>query len=184
MTEDSFNVDPDEASNLVPEGEYVVTVLKAEKVKAKSEDGYPYIKLQLMVAQGQYEGETVTDQLSESPKAKWRLAQLVKACGLAKKGETGERPFTVASLLNSVLNIKVKHEEYKGMDRARPTRYWMHETTQERLKQEEGPGSGGGTEGAPAADPAASAAPPSSAPAPAAAPAAPAAKRPVKQVKV
>lgn len=186
--DDTFNVDPDEAGNLVPVGEYTVTILKARKEKAKGEDGYPTIRLQMMVAEGQYEGETVSDILSESPKAKWRLAQLVKATGLAKRGESGEREFKVASLEGCLLRIKVAHEEYKGVERARPSRYWMHESVAERLKAEAGPGGEGtpATEAAPAADPAA--APAASTPAPSgAAPAAPAAKplpKPVKKISV
>jgi len=179
MVDDSFSVDPDEAQGLVPEGDYLVTIHKAVKVPPKTSDKYPYIRITTLVAEGQYEGEPITDQLSLSPEAKWRLAQLVKAANLIEKDKTGEQGFTCQQLVGQLVCVNVKHEEYKGVPRARPVRYWMPPGVQAATEQPGPAGEGEKKEGE--ASPA-QASPEK--PAPSKGPAAPAAAKAKPPVKV
>jgi hypothetical protein len=132
-----FTVDPDEAFEVLPEGDYTFYITNAEK-KKKEGGEYAYVEVTFTVAEGQYEGWTATDRLTENPAARWRLARLVKAVGLARPGEAGERQFTCESLKGCVVDGKITHEEFKGMKMARPDKYTMHDSVQKRLEGETG----------------------------------------------
>jgi hypothetical protein len=128
-----FTVDPDEAFEVIPEGEYTTYVTEVVK-KRKEGAEYPYVELTMTVADGQYEGWTVMDRLTENPSARWRLARLVKAAGLAREG--GEQQYKCSDLKGCVLVVQITHEEFKGMKMARPSRYSMHDSVQKRLDDE------------------------------------------------
>ena len=165
--DDEFTVNPDEAFQLIPEGEYEMVIASAVK-KQKEGKEWPYIEVKLHPTASEFQKMQVTDRLSLNPAARWRLARLVKATGLAQGG--GEQKFSASSLVGQVVLVRVKHEEYRGMPTARPDRY--------------SPVAAASSEAAPA--PAGTAAPaPAPAPAPASAKAAPVPAKPTpKKVSI
>lgn len=173
-----FSVDPEDARACVPKGEYVVMVEKIEEKKAKSKPGdtkekYPYLEVTMKVVGGQFENWPITDRLSLSPDAKFRIAGFVKACGLAQG--SGEQEFDTDNFLGAILCLKGDVEESAAFgDSFRPARYWMHPDRAKELGLE--PTKSPEESGA-AVEPTAEAAATTE---PAAAPAAPAATTPAK----
>lgn len=134
MGDDTVRFDPNEAQDVVPVGEYTLMVIKAEKRQSEGKE-YPYVFVQFAVADGEYEGWPVTDNLSENPKARFRLVALYKAAGLVGKDlPPGEQPFKVSDLIGATVACKVKHEEYNGMVRARPMGFSMLEGTAKAME--------------------------------------------------
>jgi hypothetical protein len=140
----------------------------------KSGDKKPYLKLKLVVLEGEYEGWPIFDQLYDTPEAQWKFASLVHATGLAQDPEFEFDTETLHELVNGqFLQVKTKVEKYENEERTKVQRYTKHPQVKEQLEAK-------AAEAAAATPPAAAAAPaappaPPAAPAAAAPPASPAA---------
>lgn len=66
----------------MPKGEYPVVIVKAEYREAQTEDKYDYINLEMDVTEGEYKGRKQWMILSFSPKALWRMKEILENLGL------------------------------------------------------------------------------------------------------
>jgi hypothetical protein len=131
-----FSVDPSKAQFVLPKGEYNVVVVKAER-KAPKQGEHDYIEVQMAITEGEFENKIAIDRLSLAPKAAFRLAQFVRACGLAKREDKGEMSFDTDALVGQQLTMKGDVEEGKGAfgDTFRPNRYSMHPGVAKSLEE-------------------------------------------------
>ena len=75
--------------NLLPEGQYPFEISGAEDTVSKS-SGLDMIELTVRVYKSDGNFNLVTDYLSSSPKAAFKLSNISKACGLKDKYDAGE----------------------------------------------------------------------------------------------
>jgi hypothetical protein len=128
-----FTTDPSQSWDCVPKGEYTILIEKADRKKPK-EGEHDYIECHMRVAEGEFQNRSIVDRLSLSPKARARLSQLVKACGLASANEKGEIEYDTDDLKGCVVVVRGEPEAYQGMEFFRPRRYIMHPTVAAKLE--------------------------------------------------
>lgn len=75
--------------NLLPEGEYSFEISGAEDTVSKS-SGLDMIVLTVRVYKPDGNFNLITDYLSSSPKAAFKLSNICKACGIKDKYDAGE----------------------------------------------------------------------------------------------
>jgi hypothetical protein len=176
-----FSTDPSERWKTVPKGEYNVMIVKSEVKDPKpdprdpNKEKHQYIEVAMQILDGEYTGETVTDRLSLSPKARPRLNGFLYAAGLAAADAKGEQEFDSDDFVNKFLTVKGDVETFQGQERFRPSSFKAHpDAAQPAAEAEAAPEAGEDQPPTPAPTPT----PPAKAAAPAkpAAPVKPAAK--------
>lgn len=115
-----YNVDFSnvESYALIDEGVYPVKLLKAED--GKSQNGDDMIQCTFQVLKGEFKGQKLFDNFPIIDKALWKLKQMLEACG--KKAD-GKVKIDLSKLEGLTCKVNVKHEEYKGKDRAKIAEY-------------------------------------------------------------
>ena len=91
----------------IPAGKYKVTVSdykQGEASAAAKNPGAPTISWQLTVAEGEYEGRTIWENMTIVENSLWRLKAFLTACGFDVSGEIDFDPDEV---LNSELVARV-----------------------------------------------------------------------------
>ena len=105
-----------------PAGLYSVVIKSWEKVKAST--GTEQIRWKAEITEGEFAGKPVTDHTPLTEKSFWRIAILLKGCGLSLKGlgkmDIGSSAFTkvlnLAKGRRSLWNIVIEPNN-KGKDR-------------------------------------------------------------------
>lgn len=130
-----FEVDPSKRFRTLPKGEYTVMVTGAT-IKEPKQGSYPYIEVQMVVAEGEFTNEVIIDRLSLSPKAQGRLASFTTAIGLTPPGTNEKVKLDTDDFLNRVLIVSGEPEVFKGFERFRPEVFKMHESTAKQIERQ------------------------------------------------
>lgn len=85
---DTINWDEEDSKDVqfsvYPDGEYTVRVKTWERVKAKT--GTPQIRWKAVIESGEFKNSPITEHTPLTEKSMWRVATLVKSCGIVIKG--------------------------------------------------------------------------------------------------
>lgn len=104
----------------VPDGQYVVEVLKGSREEGQ-ESGKEYIKWEYKVSEGKYKGTKLYDTTSLQPQALWKLHSFITAHG--GDAPEGVVQFVIADYIGKEFTVQVTNEEYEGKDRPKVTGY-------------------------------------------------------------
>lgn len=115
------------------EGRHTAKIIKAEVRKTSAGDDMISATLEIMG--GVSKGARVFDNYPITPKALWKLKQVLGAIGLKADGRI---MIDTDNLLNKVVTIEVEHEEYGGQLRARVRGYYSAATTHTEAEEEGG----------------------------------------------
>lgn len=77
----SGEINTDAPSYTVIDGYVLAQLVEVSETEVNEDSGYSQIVFDWEVVAGEYDGETVRDWISQSPKAGWRFAQLLEATG-------------------------------------------------------------------------------------------------------
>lgn len=116
----SFNQGPQGDFEPLPEGDCNFSIDEVEEKPAKSADKFPQLMIKMTVVDGPSAGKRATAFFSLSPKAVFRVRELLEAtgCTVVSRGKTdaGEEQFDCDTdeLLNKYVTFKVRQEEYEG----------------------------------------------------------------------
>lgn len=120
VTVNMAGVSAEGGSTLFPEGPQLFEVEEATIEDSQSSD-YQYIAVKLRAVDGKYEDKYAYDNVSLSPKALWKLRQLMEAGGL--EVEDAEMEIDPEELIGLVVVGEVIHEEYKGKPKTKISGY-------------------------------------------------------------
>lgn len=113
-----FTGNEDEGSGFSPidSGRYRVTVFELTREVGKS-SGKPYLKWCFQVCEGEpFAGRRIWDNTSLSDNAKWRLVQVLKACGIdVPKGHLKLNPNDLLGR-ELILNVGQEPDDYRDPD--------------------------------------------------------------------
>lgn len=109
ITLDFTNVEDNDFAPL-PDGIYNATLYDIEVKQGKK---YPYFKCEYRISNGEFEDRRVWDNLSTSPKALWRLKQVLGRIA-PELDLSGKLEFDPDSVIGLSCRLKIVQEEYKG----------------------------------------------------------------------
>lgn len=102
------------------EGKHPMVIKKIEMKKTQSDDDMLAATLEVTV--GESKGARVFDNYPLTPKALWKLKQVLNALGGFKTD--GKLVLDTDKMLNRTVLVEVIHEEYEGKTRARIQGYF------------------------------------------------------------
>lgn len=105
---------------LLPEDRYTFEVEDSE-IDVGEESGKEYVKLTLVVQDGEFKGTKAWDNLSTQPKALWKLRGFMESAGLPT--EDGAMDIDPDEFVGLIVQADVIHEDYKGKPKHRINGY-------------------------------------------------------------
>jgi hypothetical protein len=138
---DFTGVESGGGGRLLPEGETFVFEVAEVEQKTSDNSGADYLSFTLKVAEGDYQGAKVWDNMSLQPQALWKLRGFLEAAGFVIDG-------VVDLDLNELKGLQVSgtvvHEEYQGKKKNRIDAYLLAEdataeATEEAAEEEAAP---------------------------------------------
>lgn len=123
---DFTGVEAGGGGRLLPEDRYLFEVKEVNEEEGQ-DSGQPYLEVQLVVADGEYEGTKAYDNLSLQPQALWKLRGFMEALGL----ETVDGPMDInpEEFVGMMVECDIIHEDYKGKNKHRVAGYFPAEDT-------------------------------------------------------
>ena len=94
----------------VPEGWYDATIIWVDERRGRAEPHHHYYAWELML-EGVHPDFRLWAITSHSPKAIWRLKELIEACGYEVRN--GRMTFDPKSLINARLSVEVRIESFR-----------------------------------------------------------------------
>ena len=115
-----------------PEGEYKVKILKAEK-DVNQNSGNSSLKLTMEIVEPKsFAGKTITDYLTLTPKAMFRVGWVLDACGI--KWSSKLLTLDLAKFKGKVIGIALFDDEYNGKIRSKIADYYSEDEVDGYLK--------------------------------------------------
>lgn len=118
----------------VPDGDYLLEVTKITEEESE-ESGNSYLSWTYQIVGGKHDGKKVGDILSLSPKALFRLKDLLTAMGA--EIPDGEFNLAVEDYIGVQVGATIGQEEYNGKIRSRPAAYFDSADFEESEEGEE-----------------------------------------------
>ena len=103
-----------------PEADYHVKFVGHKTGRSKEKDT-PYVRVTLLILDGKYKGEKVTDDLYLTPKSLWRIRSFLEAMGVSVPKKKVNINF--GKYKDKELGITLGDDEYNGRIRSRVTDY-------------------------------------------------------------
>jgi hypothetical protein len=107
----------------IPADVYPVVVSTLKQSEEDGPSGYPYIILELTVAEGDFENRKLWTNLSMSPKAAFKVKEFCLAVGVSEEDLAGEFEFDPDEYEGAQLDVAVKQESYEGQMKNRVTNF-------------------------------------------------------------
>jgi len=115
--------DVGEGFDPIPAGAYPIVVSSLKQSEEDGPSGYPYIIVEMTVAEGDFENRKLWTNLSMSPKAAFKVKEFLLAVGVSEEELGGEFEFDPDEYEGATANIAVKQESYEGVVRNRVTNF-------------------------------------------------------------
>lgn len=115
-----------------PEGEYKVKIIKAER-QLNENSGNTSLKLTMEIVEpAKYAGKSITDYLSITKKAMFRVGWVLDACGI--KWSEKLMTLDLEKFKGKIIGIAVYDDEYNGKIRSKIADYYSEDEVDEYLK--------------------------------------------------
>lgn len=99
----------------VPAGSYRATIVKVESRKSQQGD-YPYLNWELDLDHPEYGGRKLWLMTSLSPRALWKLRDVLKNLGFDEDALKGELTLDLDDMAGVEVMAEVSQEEWRGQD--------------------------------------------------------------------
>jgi hypothetical protein len=107
----------------IPAGVYPIVVSTLKQSEEDGPSGYPYIILEMTVANGDFENRKLWTNLSMSPKAAFKVKEFLLGVGVPEEDLGGEFEFDPDEYEGATADVAVKQESYEGEPRSRVTHF-------------------------------------------------------------
>lgn len=114
--------------DLIPEGNYNA-IVTAQEVRESQSSEYPYINWTLTINGGEHDNRKLWTMTSLSPKAAFRLKEMLVALGEKKEDLTGDFELDPEKYVGKGVIIQVIHEKYEGTMRERVKNVYLEGST-------------------------------------------------------
>ena len=104
--------DVGEGFDPIPAGVYPIVVSSLKQSEEDGPSGYPYIILEMTVADGDFENRKLWTNLSMSPKAAFKVKEFLLATGVPPEDLTATFKFDPDEYEGAVIDISVKQTTY------------------------------------------------------------------------
>ena len=115
--------DVGEGFDPIPAGVYPVVVSSLRQSEEDGPSGYPYIIVEMTVADGEFENRKLWTNLSMSPKAAFKVKEFLLAVGVSEEDLGGEFEFDPDEYEGATADVAVKQESYEGQIKNRVTNF-------------------------------------------------------------
>jgi len=116
--------DVGEGFDPIPAGAYSVVVSSLRQSEEDGPSGYPYIILEMTVADGEFGNRKLWTNLSMSPKAAFKVKEFLLSVGLSEEDLAVEEfEFDPDEYEGATLDVAVKQESYEGVVRNKVTNF-------------------------------------------------------------
>ena len=107
----------------IPAGVYPIVVSSLKQSEEDGPSGYPYIILEMTVAEGEFENRKLWTNLSMSPKVAFKVKEFLLGVGVPEEDLGGEFEFDPDEYEGATAAVAVKQESYEGVVRNRVTNF-------------------------------------------------------------
>jgi len=108
----------------IPADVYPVVCSSLRQSEEDGPSGYPYIIVELTVAEGEFENRKLWTNLSMSPKAAFKVKEFLLAVGLSEEELAVEEfEFDPDEYEGATIEVAVKQESYEGVVRNKVTNF-------------------------------------------------------------
>lgn len=128
----SIDLSETESSGVLPEGDYVVEVVKIEQ---KEGQRAPYLNWELKVTEGKHKGKKVWNMTSLSAASLWNLRANLEALGY--EIPTGAFDLDTEDLIGLEMGVSVEHETYNNKKKAKITDVYKLEEDEDEDDEDE-----------------------------------------------
>jgi len=115
--------DVGEGFDPIPAGVYPIVVSSLKQSEEDGPSGYPYIIVEMTVADGEFENRKLWTNLSMSPKAAFKVKEFLLSVGVSEEDLGGEFEFDPDAYEGATADVAVKQESYEGQIKNRVTNF-------------------------------------------------------------